>query len=56
MCSAWIEWFSSCDVWLDQVDSVKSLKNSHPRYNVLIKDPRTGAYKVNFAKDIFPAM
>ena len=21
------------------------------RYNVLIKDPRTGAYKVNFAKD-----
>ena len=22
-----------------------------PRYNVLVKDPRTGAYKVNFAKD-----
>ncbi len=28
----------------------------YPRYNVLIKDPRTGAYKVNFAKDIFPAI
>ena len=37
------------------VSSLKPLslchRNSIPRYNVLIKDPRTGAYKVNFAKE-----